>query len=207
MLGCTYSHKPLALPLGELSPQATERVWPSQYTLSVLASLGHLSQGERQGRPPRLALPLGELSPQVTERVLQSRSARTLSVFAALSHLSQRERQEGIRGRQFLTHICQSSRERSKKTEAVFLVGSRRSGGKSKSLRARFLFATFSFGEAKEKVGRQLQICRRLSALCQPPTCMKIRAHSFLPGTMPQYCAYFTYRPSGVSIMPANKTA
>ncbi len=38
--GCS----PLALPLGELSPQVTERV---------------------------LALPLGELSPQVTERVLQ----------------------------------------------------------------------------------------------------------------------------------------
>ena len=37
--GCS----PLALPLGELSPQVTERV---------------------------LALPLGELSPQVTERVL-----------------------------------------------------------------------------------------------------------------------------------------
>ena len=52
----------------------------------------------------------------------------------------------------------QLSRERSKKTEAVFLVGSRGSGGKSKSPRARFLFATFSFGEAKEKVGRQPQI-------------------------------------------------
>ena len=32
------------------------------------------------------------------------------------------------------------------------------SGGKSKSPRVRFLFATFSFGEAKEKVGRQPQI-------------------------------------------------
>ena len=50
------------------------------------------------------------------------------------------------------------SRERSKKTEAVFLVGSRESEGKSKSPQARFLFATFSFGEAKEKVGRQPQI-------------------------------------------------
>ena len=48
--------------------------------------------------------------------------------------------------------LPQASREKSRKTEAVFLVGSRRSGGKSKSLRARFLFATFSFGEAKEKV-------------------------------------------------------
>ena len=45
------------------------------------------------------------------------------------------------------------------KTEAVFLVGSRGlRGGKSKSPRARFLFAAFSFGEAKEKVGRQPQI-------------------------------------------------
>ena len=32
------------------------------------------------------------------------------------------------------------------------------SGGESKSPRARFLFAAFSFGEAKEKVGRQPQI-------------------------------------------------
>ena len=31
-------------------------------------------------------------------------------------------------------------------------------GGESKSPRARFLFAAFSFGEAKEKVGRQPQI-------------------------------------------------
>ena len=40
----------LALPLGELSPQATERALQSRsaYTLSGLASLGHLSQGERQ---------------------------------------------------------------------------------------------------------------------------------------------------------------
>ena len=41
---------PLALPLGELSPQATERILQSRsaYTLSVLASLRHLSQRERQ---------------------------------------------------------------------------------------------------------------------------------------------------------------
>ena len=49
----------MALPLGELSPQVTERVsqpfsnnnkmeW-SLFTLSVLAALGHLSQRERQG--------------------------------------------------------------------------------------------------------------------------------------------------------------
>ena len=47
--------RPLALPLGELSPQVTERAIPplvgalSQPSLSVLASLGHLSQRERQG--------------------------------------------------------------------------------------------------------------------------------------------------------------
>ena len=38
---------PLALPLGELSPQVTERVLP--FALSVLAALVHLSQRERQG--------------------------------------------------------------------------------------------------------------------------------------------------------------
>ena len=39
--------RPVALPLGELSPQATERVLV-QRTLSVFASLSHLSQRERQ---------------------------------------------------------------------------------------------------------------------------------------------------------------
>ena len=53
MLGygvCAYSHRPLALPLGELSPQAAERALQSRsaFTLSVFASLSHLSQGERQ---------------------------------------------------------------------------------------------------------------------------------------------------------------
>ena len=55
--------------------------------------------------------------------------------------------------------VFQLSRERSKKTEAVFLVGLRRSGGKSKSLRALFLLPAFSFGEAKENAERQLQVC------------------------------------------------
>ena len=55
--------------------------------------------------------------------------------------------------------VFKLSRERSKKTEAVFLVGSRRSGGKSKSLRALFLLPAFSFGEAKENAERQLQVC------------------------------------------------
>ena len=51
------------------------------------------------------------------------------------------------------------SRERSKKTEAVFLVGSRESEGKSKSPQALFLLPAFSFGEAKENAERQLQVC------------------------------------------------
>ena len=57
-----------------------------------------------------------------------------------------------------ISELFQVSRERSKKTEAVFLVGSRRSGGKSKSPRARFLLPAFSFGEAKENAEPQLQI-------------------------------------------------
>ncbi|GEM_PF-3216490 len=69
---CLFSqkgHSPLALPLGELSPKATERgkavcrcLWQIKacrflndkinlFALSVLAALGHLSQGERQGMP------------------------------------------------------------------------------------------------------------------------------------------------------------
>ena len=39
----------MALPLGELSPQVTERVLP--FALSVLTALGHLSHRERQGIP------------------------------------------------------------------------------------------------------------------------------------------------------------
>jgi hypothetical protein len=63
--------------------------------------------------------------------------------------------------------LLQLSRERSKKTEAVFLVGSRRSGGKSKSLRARFLLPAFSFGEAKENAERQTQISNMSSCIDQ----------------------------------------
>ena len=51
------------------------------------------------------------------------------------------------------------SREKSRKTEAVFLVGSRESEGKSKSPQALFLLPAFSFGEAKENADAQLQIC------------------------------------------------
>ena len=50
------------------------------------------------------------------------------------------------------------SREKSRKTEAVFLAASRRSRGKSKSLLARFLLPAFSFGEVKENADGQLQI-------------------------------------------------
>ena len=59
------------------------------------------------------------------------------------------------------------SRERSKKTEAVFLVGSRESEGKSKSPQALFLLPAFSFGEAKENAGPHLQICCSASAFMQ----------------------------------------
>ena len=131
MLNCTYSHNPLALPLGELSLQATERVL-----------------GQRLPSPSSLR---SDTYPKGRDKT-------------------------GYGERKFLAHICQSSRERSKKTEAVFLVGSRESEGKSKSPQARFLFSTFSFGEAKEKVGPQSQICRRVSAFCQFPS-------SDVPGT------------------------
>ena len=49
----------------------------------------------------------------------------------------------------------QLSREKSRKTEAVFLVGSRESEGKSKSPQALFLLPAFSFGEAKENARRK----------------------------------------------------
>ena len=55
--GCS----PLALPLGELSPQVTERV---------------------------LALPFGELSPQVTERVLQPFSNDNINLFTHITEIS-----------------------------------------------------------------------------------------------------------------------
>ena len=51
------------------------------------------------------------------------------------------------------------SREKSRKTEDIFLVGLRESEGKSKSPQALFLLPAFSFGEAKENADGQLQIC------------------------------------------------
>ena len=54
--------------------------------------------------------------------------------------------------------LLQISREKSRKTEGVFLVGSRGSGGKSEFPRAHFLLPAFSFGEAKENAGQQLQV-------------------------------------------------
>ena len=53
------------------------------------------------------------------------------------------------------------------KPKGVFLVGSRRSGGKSKSLRARFLLPAFSFGEAKENAEGQLQIFNMRSLIVE----------------------------------------
>ena len=44
-----HIYRLLALPLGELSPQATERVLPPLFPLSVFAALSHLSHRERQG--------------------------------------------------------------------------------------------------------------------------------------------------------------
>ena len=44
-----HIYSPLALPLGELSPQATERVLPPLFPISIFASLRHLSQRESQG--------------------------------------------------------------------------------------------------------------------------------------------------------------
>ena len=63
--------------------------------------------------------------------------------------------------------LYQITREKSRKTEGVFLVGSRRSGGKSKSLRARFLLPAFSFGEAKENAEGQSQIFNMRSLIIE----------------------------------------
>ena len=63
----------------------------------------------------------------------------------------------------------QLSRERSKKTEAVFLVGSRESEGKSKSPQALFLLPAFSFGEAKENAVPQSLICTAYQPFARLP--------------------------------------
>ena len=102
------------------------------------------------------ALPLGELSPKVTERVLHPNFPSPSSLRSATSPKGRGKRR--IK-RELFTHIYQLTRERSKKTEAVFLVGSRESEGKSKSPQALFLLPAFSFGEAKENADGQLQIC------------------------------------------------
>ena len=70
-----------------------------------------------------------------TENIESTRVDVGIDPYEACTH--------GVRSFELL-HI---SREKSRKTEAVFLVGSRRPGGKSKSLRARFLLPAFSFGE------------------------------------------------------------
>ena len=103
----------LALPLGELSSQMTERalrllpVRPLS-SLSVLATLGHLSQGERQGvlsssrksrGGPRSLQMRAQRSgshlslSRILTPFLPVRPLSSLSVLAALGHLSQGERQ------------------------------------------------------------------------------------------------------------------
>ena len=64
----------------------------------------------------------------------------------------------------------QLSREKSRKTEEVFLVGSRESEGKSKSPQALFLLPAFSFGEAKENAGPQSQICTAFQPFVRLPS-------------------------------------
>ena len=93
---------PVALPLGELSPQVTER---------ELKPFSNLMPTYYVKRCSPLARPLGELSPQVTERVLRPFlndniigccllvwSLFALSGLAALGHLSQGERQDAFPG-------------------------------------------------------------------------------------------------------------
>ena len=113
----------------------TERVLAvTVYPLRPRFARPPLPKGEAR-KAPRLALPLGELSPQATERALAV-TVYPLRLRFAQTPLPKGEARGGYMERKFLAQICQSARERSKKTEAVFLVGSRRSGGKSKSLRA-----------------------------------------------------------------------
>ena len=93
----TRTGRCLALPLGELAPEAAERVRRARAacTLSVFAALRHLSQRERQEwvrerqGVVRLALPLGELSPEVTERALpqghKKETPEGVSLFAGVS--------------------------------------------------------------------------------------------------------------------------
>ena len=60
------------------------------------------------------------------------------------------------------SELHQASREKSRKTEGVFLVGSRGAGGEIEIPPGSFsfpnLFPIFSFGEAKENAGQQPQI-------------------------------------------------
>ena len=77
---------------------------------------------------------------------------------------------ESCRGSVGNIELFQISRERSKKTEAVFLGAFKEApGGKIEIPRAHFLFVTFSFGEAKEKVKLQLQISMSVLVLMRAP--------------------------------------
>ena len=76
--------------------------------------------------------------------------------------------------------LLQISREKTRKTEAVFLVAFKVAPGESEIFPARFLFVTFSFGEAKENVMPQpLRLPSRTGR------CGRIRrtAHLSLPCT------------------------
>ena len=95
----------------------------------------------------------------------------------------------GVRSFELL-HI---SREKSRKTEAVFLVGSRESEGKSKSPQALFLLPAFSFGEAKENAGLQSQICRSVSAFQQSFKFAALHIPSIIPlrSKTKRHCFFF----------------
>ena len=89
--------------------------------------------------------------------------------------------------------LSQPSREKSRKTEGVFLVGSRESEGKSKSPQALFLLPAFSFGEAKENAEWQLQICCSVSALEQSFKFAALHIPSIIPlrSKTKRHCFFF----------------
>ena len=141
-----------------------------------------LQNARTQGSP----LNKGELSAKLTEGIAlcsyKIRSAPKFATFESLQTLraSSPCAQGEPRGvRNF--ELFQITREKSRKTEGVFLVGSRRSGGKSKSLRARFLLPAFSFGEAKENADGQLQISKKGSYIVKLAikNCIFLRSPQF----------------------------
>ena len=82
--------------------------------------------------------------------------------------------------------LLQISREKSRKTEAVFLVGSRGLRGEIEIPPARFLFVTFSFGEAKENADGQSQTSNMSSYIAKCIVHHKTQQRPFLcPPTHP----------------------